>query len=483
MIVNEILHIIQGALLQGNAEQSFSGVSFDSRTVGRGDLFVAVRGTVADGHHFISRALEKGASVIVCEETPGESLPGKACMIRVHDSARALGLIASKFYHEPSKDIKVIGITGTNGKTTVATLLYHLHKDLGYKAGLLSTIEVLIHGKSYAATHTTPDPVQIHDYLRKMADAGCEYCFMEVSSHAIAQERIAGIHFAGGIFTNLTHDHLDYHGEFKNYLLTKKAFFDQLPAVSFALANRDDRNGQVMLQNTIAKKYTYSLSGPSDFRAKIIEMHLDGSHLNIDGEDVWIRLPGRFNAINIMAVYACALLSGHSKHDALSALSGLSPVRGRFEILVGRDKIMAVVDYAHTPDALMNVLQTISELDRQGGRLITVIGAGGNRDRAKRPRMAQIAMNYSQLVVFTSDNPRDEDPEAIIDDMTEELGPDQQRNFIRISDRKEAIKSACKMAQPGDIILLAGKGHETYQEIKGERHPFDDLEIVKRHIL
>lgn len=481
MKLSKVIETLSGTKVQGSPEKEFSGLTFDSRNASQGSMFVAVKGTLVDGHNYIKQAIANGAGIIVCENIP-DQLVKEVTYLTVADSRKALGIISSLFYGDPSRELKLIGVTGTNGKTTIATLLYNLHLNLGYKAGLLSTIEVLVNGLRYTSTHTTPDPVQLNYYLREMVDAGCEYCFIEVSSHAVSQDRIAGLTFKGGIFTNLTHEHLDYHADFREYLEAKKAFFDQLERESFALVNKDDKNGTVMIQNSLAESYTYSLKRLADFQGKILEMHMDGSLMTINGDEVWVRLPGIFNAKNILSVYGSAMLCGHTKQEVLKAISELAPVKGRFETIAGRDNKVAVVDYAHSPDALLNVLQTISELNKRGANVITVVGAGGNRDRTKRPKMAQIAVTNSHRVIFTSDNPRDEDPESIINEMVDGLSNKERENSLQIISREEAIKTACMLAQPGDIILVAGKGHETYQEIKGERYPFDDMKIVMSNL-
>jgi len=481
MKIHNVIQGLKDTRVTGNSDVEINGLTADSRNVQEDDLFIAVRGLTVDGHHFIDQAVEKGASVVVCENVMGKTRQGLT-YIEVPDTRKALGIIASNFYGNPSKELQLIGVTGTNGKTTIATILYNIHFSLGFSAGLLSTIEVKINGRAYTATHTTPDPIRINYYLRKMVDAGCGYCFMEVSSHAVSQERITGLTFKGGIFTNLTQDHLDYHATFREYLEAKKSFFDRLAKDAFAIVNKDDRNGPVMIQNTIATTYTYSLTKQADYRGRIIEMNMDGTHMNINGKDIWIRLPGKFNASNILAVYGTALLCGHSEIEILKAVSEMNPVKGRFEVIPGRGNILAVIDYAHTPDAILNVLQTITEVLPPGSKVITVVGAGGNRDRTKRPKMAQIAVAYSNKVIFTSDNPRNEDPELIIEEMVAGLAEGQISGILRIVNREEAIKTACMMASAGDIILVAGKGHESYQEIKGKRYPFDDSEIVKRNL-
>ena len=462
---------------KGENQVLVKGIAFDSRKVEPGYLFVAQRGTHADGHQFIQLAIEKGATVIVCEEFPGE-LYDNILYIKVDDAGAALGHIASAWYNFPSEKIIVTGVTGTNGKTSIATLLYRLFKRLGYKVGLISTISTIVGEHEKASTHTTPDALRIQSLLASMVEAGCDYCFMEVSSHAVVQQRIAGITFSGGIFTNLTHDHLDYHKTFAEYLKAKKGFFDSLPGSAFAIINTDDKNGQVMVQNCNARKVTFSTRSMADYHCKVLENHFDGMLLNLDGKEVWTHFVGRFNASNLLAVYATALQLGQDKEEVLSVISELTPVAGRFDTVRSADGKMAIVDYAHTPDALKNVLSAISEIRSGNEKVITVLGAGGDRDRTKRPEMAKEAALLSDLVILTSDNPRTEDPEAIIRDM--EAGVQNSRNkVLSIISRREAIKTALHLATSGDIILIAGKGHENYQEINGVKHHFDDKEVVK----
>lgn len=481
MTLNEIIQDLKIIHRSGEGNPLVGAVAFDSRQVGRGDLFVAVRGGKADGHLFISQAVEAGAAVIVGEEKPPEKT-GKTAWLQVPDSRHALALLAAAFYGYPSRELQLVGITGTNGKTTIVTLLHQLHSHLGYKAGLLSTIRVKIGEEDRAATHTTPDPVQINAFLREMVDTGCEYCFMEVSSHAVDQERTAGLSFTGGVFTNLTRDHLDYHPDFNAYLTAKKRFFDQLSAGSFALVNADDKHGQVMLQNCRADPYRYSLRSLCDFTGKISEMHLEGTGMIVNDMEVWVNLPGRFNASNLLAVYGVSVLLGHHREEVIQALSQMKPVEGRFQIYHSARGPAAVVDYAHTPDALEHVLETLHEVNVKGGQIITVVGAGGNRDRGKRPAMSRIAAERSQKVILTSDNPRDEDPEKILDDMMEGI-PEQWRDrALRIVNRREAIRTACMLAREDDIILVAGKGHEKTQEIRGEKLPFDDMENLQLNL-
>ena len=461
----------------GDGERPVGGLTYDSRAVKPGDCFFAVRGTQADGHAFIPAAVAAGAAAVVCEQLPADPAPG-VTYVAVPDSAGAMADLAAAFYDYPSRELKLVGITGTNGKTTTATLLYDLVRALGYKAGLISTVVYRIEGREVEATHTTPDSIRLNALMREMADAGCEFCFMECSSHAIVQERTRGLSFAGGIFSNITHDHLDYHKTFAEYIRAKKRFFDMLPAGSFALTNLDDRNGRVMVQNTAAAVHTYSLRGMADFRCRIVETHLDGMLLRIDGQEVWVGLLGRFNAYNLLAVYGTAVLLGLDRGEVLRVLSTLRPVSGRFEIVRAVNGTTAVVDYAHTPDALENVLRTIEEIRTPQQQLLVVCGCGGDRDRTKRPEMAQIAVQYASTAIFTSDNPRHESPEAILDEMVAGLDPGTR--YLRIADRAEAIRTAVMLSQPGDVILVAGKGHETYQIIGDVKHHFDDREEVRR---
>ncbi len=477
MLLSKLIGNLSISARSGPEEVEISGIRFDSRKVIPGDLFVAVRGTASDGHEFIETAIARGAIVVVCEKIPDQRNPG-VCYIETNNSGIALGKIASAFYGNPSSHLKLVGITGTNGKTTTATLLHLLFMALGYCAGLISTIVNKINNREVPSTHTTPDPVQLNELLARMVADGCEYCFMEVSSHAVDQNRIAGLSFCGGIFTNLTHDHLDYHKTFSAYLQAKKSFFDSLPSTAFSLVNKDDKNGAVMQQNTVASKYTYSIQSMADYRCRMIENSFGGLLLNMDGEEVWFKMIGKFNASNLLAVYATARLLNQDKTAVLEVLSRLEPVSGRFNYLRTKDNITAIVDYAHTPDALKNVLETINEIRDHREKLITVVGAGGNRDTTKRPVMAKIAVTFSDLAILTSDNPRNEDPAAILEEMKSGIEVQHSRKVLVIENRKEAIKTACTLAKPGDIILVAGKGHETYQEIKGIRHPFDDKEVL-----
>ncbi len=476
--LKELLTGVNTKKVYGNIEVNVERVHFDSRKIEKGDLFVAQRGVHADGHAFIEKAVSMGAGVIVCEELPVH-LDENVTYVVVADSSFALGMIASNYNGNPSRLLKLVGVTGTNGKTTTATLLYELARLAGHKAGLLSTVCNYIGEEKLPATHTTPDALAIHAYIRRMADAGCEYCFMEVSSHAIHQQRIAGLDFDGAVFSNITHDHLDYHKTFRAYIEAKKAFFDGLPVCAFALTNADDKNGLVMLQNTKAHKFTYSCRTMADFNCKIVEKQLDGTLLQLDGTEVWTKFTGDFNAYNILAVYASACLLGFDRDDVLGYISRLIPVSGRFETIISPSGIMAVVDYAHTPDAVENVLSTIRGLVRKNNIVITVVGAGGDRDKTKRPEMAEAACRYSDRVILTSDNPRSEEPEAIIRDMWAGVQAEYQNKVCSITDRREAIQKAIAMASSGDIILVAGKGHEDYQEIKGVKHHFDDKEVVR----
>ena len=460
----------------------FRALAFDSRKVKKGDVFFALPGTIVDGYNYIESAIERGAKIIVSEREPGEKHSG-VIYITVKDAHRALALAACAYYGHPSKKLKLTGITGTNGKTTMAVLLRQLFEKAGFKSGLISTVGIHTGSGEYAPTHTTPDPLMLNAYLKEMVDNGVTHCFMEVSSHGIAQHRIAGLQFAGAVFTNLTHDHLDYHGTFKNYRDTKKEFFDGLPETAFALTNSDDRNGAFMLQNTKARKRTYAMKTAADYHVKILENTLSGLHLRINEKEVWTRLIGKFNAYNLTAIYAVAREYGLPEDESLLYLSELQSVKGRFEYFVTGDHISVIVDYAHTPDALKNVLGTLAELKKPGQNILTVVGAGGNRDKSKRPKMAEIAARMSDKLILTSDNPRDENPEDILDDMMPGLQSIPDAHVLRISDRKEAIKTARMLAKPGDMVLIAGKGHESYQEIKGVRYDFDDMEIAKEYFI
>ena len=464
--------------LHGDGSTTVAALAYDSRAVTRSDCFFATRGTQSDGHDFIPDAVAKGASAVVCEQLPAETAHGVAYVV-VPDAAGALADMAAAFYGHPSRELKLVGITGTNGKTTTATLLYDLVRALGYKAGLVSTVVYKVGERIVEATHTTPDPVRLNAMMREMADEGCEYCFMECSSHAIVQQRTRGLHFAGGIFSNITHDHLDYHKTFAEYIRAKKLFFDSLAKDAFALTNADDKNGRVMVQNTAAGVHTYSLRSLSDFKGKVLEDGFEGMLLDINNVEVNVQFIGRFNASNLLAVYGTACLLGKKTEEVLLALSTLRPVAGRFDSLRSPKGYTAIVDYAHTPDALENVLNAIHEVLNGKGNVITVVGAGGNRDKGKRPLMAQEAVKQSDKVIITSDNPRFEEPQEIINDMLAGLTKEDMRKVISIADRREAIRTACMLAQAKDVILVAGKGHESYQEIKGIKHHFDDKEVLR----
>jgi UDP-N-acetylmuramoyl-L-alanyl-D-glutamate--2,6-diaminopimelate ligase len=477
-VLKDILIGVDVLQVTGDTTVAISGLTIDSRQAAAGMVFVAIKGTATDGHAYIDKAVELGASAVVCEILPG-SLKENVVYIRVKDTSLAAGVMASAFYGHPSHNTKVVGVTGTNGKTTVATLLFKLFSAMGHKCGLISTVQNHIGDTVEVATHTTPDAISVQGLLGRMVDAGCEYVFMEVSSHAVHQQRIAGLNFVGGIFTNITHDHLDYHKTFDEYIRVKKTFFDGLSANAFALTNADDKRGMVMLQNTKANKNTYSLKMPATFKGKVLENNLTGLVMNVDNHEAHFRMIGTFNAYNLLAVYGTATLLGKDKMEVLSVLSDLHGAPGRFETFMStNDKVLGIVDYAHTPDALINVLATINQLRVSGQQLITIIGCGGDRDKTKRPIMAQAACEHSDKAILTADNPRTEDPEMILNDMESGLTMAQKRKSLRITDRKEAIKTACALAQPDDIILIAGKGHETYQEIKGVKHPFDDREVL-----
>lgn len=478
MILEQLLKGFHSVEVRGSLDKDITNINIDSRQVQPGGLFVAVKGTQTDGHAYIGKAVENGAVAVVCEEIPGETAEN-VTYIQVKDSENAVGRLATLFYGDPTSKLYLIGVTGTNGKTTIATLLYEMFRAFGYKCGLCSTVCNYIDGEAIPADHTTPDPITLNRLLGRMADEGCKYAFMEVSSHAVAQQRIAGLKFAGGIFTNLTRDHLDYHKTFENYRDAKKAFFDALPKDAFALTNADDRNGMVMVQNTKAVVKTYSLRTMADFKAKVLEESFEGMFLDINGKEVSVPFIGRFNVSNLLAVYGAAVMLGKMPEDILIKMSTLRPVNGRFETIRSKEGLTAIVDYAHTPDALVNVLETINEILNGRGEIITVCGAGGNRDKGKRPIMAQEAVNHSDRVVITSDNPRFEEPQAIIDDMLAGLDKEQMRKVVAIADRKEAIRAACMMAKSGDVVLVAGKGHENYQEIKGVKHHFDDHEVIR----
>ncbi|MGX9245532.1 MULTISPECIES: UDP-N-acetylmuramoyl-L-alanyl-D-glutamate--2,6-diaminopimelate ligase [Sphingobacterium] len=479
MDLKKVLHAIPVQQVVGNLEEvDVHSLCFDSRKVELGSLFIAVRGVQTDGHLFVDKAITSGARAVIVEELPKETLDSVAYIL-VADSAYALGVAAANFYENPAEQLKLVGVTGTNGKTTVATLLFQLFTELGYHVGLLSTVQNQIGTKIIPATHTTPDPIQLNKLLRDMVDDGCDYAFMEVSSHAVVQERIAGLVFAGAIFTNITHDHLDFHKTFDNYIKAKKKFFDDLDANAFALTNADDRNGQVILQNTVAHRKSYGLRSGADFKAKVIESHFDGMLMSVDGQEVWVKLIGDFNAYNLLAVYGAAILLEQETVKVLTALSTLKGAEGRFETMKSTSGVFGIVDYAHTPDAVENVLKTISSLRRPEQKIITVLGCGGDRDKTKRPEMAEAALRYSDRFLITSDNPRTEDPYQIIKDIEAGVAADQKAKTLSIADRKEAIRTAYQLANPGDIILVAGKGHEKYQDINGVRHHFDDKEVLE----
>jgi UDP-N-acetylmuramoyl-L-alanyl-D-glutamate--2,6-diaminopimelate ligase len=476
--LKDILYKVSIEAVKGSTDVAIGKIEFDSRKIELNDVFVAIRGTISNGHDFIEKALNQGAAVIVCDTFP-EIIVNGVTYIQVKDTNLALAFLASNYYNNPSQNLKLVGITGTNGKTTIASLLYQLFKKAGYKVGLLSTVKILVDEEEFPATHTTPDSLTINHYLSEMNKVGVEFCFMEVSSHGIHQKRTEGLTFSGGIFTNLSHDHLDYHSSFAEYRDVKKSFFDHLPKSAFVLTNVDDKNGNLMLQNTKAKKLTYALKSYADYKASILENQLSGLLLKINGNEVWVKLIGTFNAYNLLAIYGTAVELGLDSLEVLRLLSELESVSGRFQFIVSDDKITAIVDYAHTPDALENVLGTINDIRTKNEQLITVVGCGGNRDKTKRPIMANIASTMSNKVILTSDNPRDEDPTDILMDMEKGVEPQNHRKTLSILDRKQAIKVACQLAKPNDIILIAGKGHETYQEIKGVRHHFDDMETVK----
>jgi len=480
-VLKDILYKVTINAVVGSTSIAINKIEFDSRAIESDDVFVAISGTITDGHRFIEKAIESGANTIICETLP-EILEDGITYIEVANSNQALAFIAANYYEHPSENLKLVGVTGTNGKTTVTSLLYQLFKKAGYKVGLLSTVKIMVDNTVYKATHTTPDSLTINKFLKLMNDEGVEFCFMEASSHGIHQSRTEALKFAGGIFTNLSHDHLDYHNTFAEYRDVKKSFFDQLPKDAFALSNMDDKNGLVMLQNTQAKKFSYALKNYADYRAQILENEFGGLLLKVNDNELWTRLIGSFNAYNILAIYGAADLLGLEKDEILRLISELDNVSGRFQYFVSDDKITAIVDYAHTPDALKNVLETINSIRTKNEELITVVGCGGDRDKTKRPKMAHIASALSTKVIFTSDNPRSEEPEAIIEDMEKGVEPQNFKKTLSITDRKQAIKTACQMADSKDIILIAGKGHETYQEIKGERFDFDDYKTVQEFL-
>ena len=478
MVLKDILYKTAIEAVKGSTDTAIQKIEFDSRNVTQGDVFVAIKGTLSNGHDYIEKAISLGAVAIVCEDLP-EAVNSNVTYIQVKSASAALAFMAANYYGNPSHNLKLVGITGTNGKTTIATLLYQLFKKAGYKAGLISTVKILVGDKEYKATHTTPDSLTINKYLKEMEAVGVEFCFMEVSSHGIHQNRTKGLEFVGGIFTNLSHDHLDYHPTFAEYRDVKKSFFDNLPKNAFALTNIDDKNGLVMLQNTIAKKLTYALKTYADYRVQILESQFSGLLLKINEQEVWVKLIGAFNAYNLLAIYAAAINLGLEEREVLRLMSELESVSGRFQFIVSASNITAIVDYAHTPDALENVLKTIEDIRTRNEQLITVVGCGGDRDKTKRPVMANIASSMSNIAIFTSDNPRSEEPEDIIEDMEKGVEPQNYKKTIAVVDRRQAIKIACQLAKSNDIILIAGKGHETYQEIKGVRHDFDDMQIVK----
>ena len=475
--LKDILYKVHIEAVHGATDITISKIEFDSRKIELNDVFVAIRGTLSDGHDYIEKALSLGVIAVICEEFPSVLVNG-VTYIKVKDSNEALAFLAANYYENPSENIRLVGVTGTNGKTTIASLLYQLFKKAGYKVGLLSTVKIMVDEQEFKATHTTPDSLTINKYLDLMVQEGCEFCFMEVSSHGVHQKRTEALRFEGGVFTNLSHDHLDYHNTFAEYRDVKKSFFDNLPKSAFAITNIDDKNGLVMLQNTKAKKLTYALKSYADYKAQILENQLSGLLLKINDNEVWVKLIGSFNAYNLLAIYGVAVELGIEKVEALRLLSELESVSGRFQFIVSDSKITAIVDYAHTPDALENVLKTIEDIRTKNEQLITVVGCGGDRDKTKRPIMANIASSMSDKAIFTSDNPRTENPETIIEEMEKGVEPQNFKKTVSILDRKQAIKTACQLANPNDIILIAGKGHETYQEINGVRHDFDDLKIV-----
>ena len=479
MILNELIQATEVLQIVGNTDVEIANITFDSRQVGAGTLFVAQVGTAVDGHSFIGQAIAAGASAIVCEHIPEEVAAEKACFLVVRNSQKALGEMASRWFGDPSKQLTLVGVTGTNGKTTIATLLYKLVRGMGMKAGLLSTVVNYIDEEAVASTHTTPDAIELNGLLRRMVDAGCTYAFMEVSSHAIQQERIAGLDFDGAIFTNLTRDHIDFHKTFENYRDTKKRLFDGLKKTAFAVTNKDDKNGLVMTQNCAAEVKTYSTRALADYRAQILEEGFDGMLLQVNGQEVFVPLVGRFNVQNLLAIYGAAIGLGFKPTEVLRVLSTLQPVNGRFEAIYAPKGWTAIIDYAHTPDAVENVINTINEIRKAGSRLITVVGCGGNRDKGKRPMMAKIAKQGSDRLILTSDNPRNEEPRAILDDMLAGLSETEIKDTLVIEDRETAIRTACMMADKGDVVLVAGKGHEDYQIIKGVKHHFDDHEVVR----
>ena len=477
-ILKDILYKVAIESVTGSTEIAIHKIDFDSRKIEENDVFIAIRGSLSDGHDYIEKAIQLGATAIICDTLP-ENIEKGITYIKVKDTNTALAFMAANYFGNPSEKLKLVGVTGTNGKTTIASLLFQLFQKAGFKVGLLSTVKIMVDETEYKATHTTPDSITINHYLNEMIETGVTHCFMEVSSHGIHQKRTEALHFVGGIFTNLSHDHLDYHPTFAEYRDVKKSFFDSLPKTAFALSNIDDKNGTVMLQNTVARKFTYALKTYADFKAQILESQLSGLLLKVNDSEVWVKLIGTFNAYNILAIYGTAIELGIDSLEALRLLSDLESVSGRFQYIISKGSITAIVDYAHTPDALDNVLKTIDDIRTKNEQLITVVGCGGNRDKTKRPIMAQIATNLSDKAILTSDNPRNEDPEVILDEMEKGVEPQNYKKILRITDRKQAIKTACQLAQPNDIILIAGKGHETYQEVNGVRYHFDDMETVK----
>ncbi|KIQ22621.1 UDP-N-acetylmuramoylalanyl-D-glutamate--2,6-diaminopimelate ligase [Flavobacterium sp. MEB061] len=477
-ILKDILYKVAIESVTGSTEIAVNKIDFDSRKIEDNDVFIAIRGSLSDGHDYIEKAIQLGAIAIICDTLPDNPAKG-ITYIKVKDTNTALAFMAANYFGNPSEKLKLVGVTGTNGKTTIASLLFQLFQKAGFKVGLLSTVKIMVDETEYNATHTTPDSITINHYLNEMIEAGVTHCFMEVSSHGIHQKRTEALHFVGGIFTNLSHDHLDYHPTFAEYRDVKKSFFDSLPKTAFALSNIDDKNGPVMLQNTVARKRTYALKTYADFKAQILESQLSGLLLKVNDNEVWVKLIGTFNAYNVLAIYGTAVELGMDSLEALRLLSDLESVSGRFQYIISEGNITAIVDYAHTPDALDNVLKTIADIRTKNEQLITVVGCGGNRDKTKRPIMAKIATDLSDKAILTSDNPRNEDPEVILDEMEKGVEPQNYKKMLRITDRKQAIKTACQLAQPNDIILIAGKGHETYQEINGVRHHFDDMETIK----
>ncbi|MDA6070704.1 UDP-N-acetylmuramoyl-L-alanyl-D-glutamate--2,6-diaminopimelate ligase [Flavobacterium sp. AC] len=477
-ILKDILYKVAIESVTGSTEIDVHKIEFDSRKIEANDVFVAIRGSLSDGHDYIEKAIQLGAVAIICDALP-ENIEKGVTYIKVKDTNTALAFMAANYFGNPSEKLKLVGVTGTNGKTTIASLLFQLFQKAGFKVGLLSTVKIMVDETEYKATHTTPDSITINHYLNEMIEAGVTHCFMEVSSHGIHQKRTEALHFVGGVFTNLSHDHLDYHSTFAEYRDVKKSFFDSLPKTAFALSNIDDKNGPVMLQNTVARKFTYALKSYADFKAIILESQLSGLLLKVNDNEVWVKLIGTFNAYNVLAIYGTAVELGMDSLEALRLLSDLESVSGRFQYIVSAGNITAIVDYAHTPDALDNVLKTIGDIRTKNEQLITVVGCGGNRDKTKRPIMAKIATDLSDKAILTSDNPRNEDPEVILDEMEKGVEAHNYKKLLRITDRKQAIKTACQLAQPNDIVLIAGKGHETYQEINGVRHHFDDMETVK----